>query len=113
MTTRMDEKKSDSKAFIFDLTTYLLASARGCIEEPPLYGPLRLIDAASRLATLSEHAGCIENDDFLLAAKKKIDMNKQPVMESEEEFTKFLDGLITEFTAELKEKKRHCLTGWN
>lgn len=96
----------ESKEYVYDLATYLLTSARGCIEEPLLYGPLRLIEALSRLATISEHATCIENDEFLLNAKKKIDENKYVVMQSEEEFTQFLDSMIREFTAELKRRNR-------
>ncbi len=94
------------KEFVFNLSTYLLTSARGCIDEPLLYGPLRLIEALSRLATLSRHARCVEKDDFLLAAKKKIDDNKYVVMQSEEEFEKFLDSMIREFTTELKRRNR-------
>ena len=98
------ETPLSSRDYVFNLATYLLTSARGCIEEPLLYGPLRLIESLSRLVILPEFATCIEKDDFLLAAKRKIDDNKYIVMQSEEEFTKFLDNLITEFTAELKRR---------
>jgi hypothetical protein len=102
----MSEEGVEGKEFIFGLATYLLTSARGCIEEPLLYGPLRLIEALSRLATLSDYVDCVDPDDFLLRAKKKIDENKYVVMQSQEEFTKFLDSLITEFTAELKRRNK-------
>jgi len=102
----LTEEPVTSKEFVYDLATYLLTSARGLIDEPLLYGPLRLIEGLSRLATISERAPCIERDDFLQAAKKKIDQNKYVVMQSEEEFTKFLDSLIREFTAELKRRNK-------
>lgn len=102
----MTEESIEAKEYVYDLATYLLTSARGCIEEPLLYGPLRLIDALSRLATISQHATCIREDEFLLEAKKKIDKNKYVVMQSEEEFTKFLDSMIKEFTAELKRRNK-------
>ena len=101
---RGKEETVKPKEFVFNLSTYLLTSARGCIDEPLLYGPLRLIEALSRLATLSQHASCVERDDFLLAAKKKIDDGKYVVMQSEEEFERFLDSMIGEFTAELKRR---------
>jgi hypothetical protein len=101
---KISEDPVGSEEFVFDLATYLLTSARGCIEEPLLYGPLRLIEALSRLAKISEHAKCVKRDDFLLRAKKRIDENKYTVMQSEEEFTKFLDSLIKEFTSELKRR---------
>jgi len=99
-----EEETLTSSEYVYDLATYLLTSARGCIEEPLLYGPLRLIEALSRLVTISQYAPCVKKDAFLLAAKKKIDQNKYVVMQSEEEFTKFLDSLIKEFTAELKRR---------
>jgi hypothetical protein len=74
------------------------------VDEPQLYGPLRLVEALSRLASISEHAPCIEGDDFLLRAKKRIDENESVVMESAEEFTKFLDSLVKEYTVELKRR---------
>lgn len=98
------EERHAGNEYVFGLATYLLTSARGCIEEPKLYGPLRLVDAISRLASLSDHAEGVERDEFLLRAKSKIDINKQLVMESEEEFVKFLDSLLREFTAELKKR---------
>jgi len=89
---------------VFAIAMYLLTSARGCLDEPKLYGPLRLLEVISRLASLSEHAGTIEKDEFLVQAKSKIDMNKHLVMESEDDFAGFLDALITEFTQELKRR---------
>ncbi len=99
------EEPASGEEFIFGLAAYLLTSARGCVDEPKMYGPLRLVDAISRLATISEHARCLGRDEFLQEAKRKIDTNKQLVMESEEEFTKFLDQMIKEFTSELKKRE--------
>ena len=38
--------------FIFGLSVSLLTSARGCIDEPKVYGPLRLIEALSALTAI-------------------------------------------------------------
>lgn len=97
-------EKLSPKEFVYDLATYLLTSARGCVEEPALIGPLRLVEAISRLSNLSEYANCVERDPFLLEAKKKIDQNKYLFMASEEKFVEFLDELVKEFTWELKRR---------
>jgi hypothetical protein len=97
------ERSSSARDGAFGLATYLLASARGCVDEPKLYGPLRLVEAISRLVALTETAD-FAKDEFLIQAKEKIDANKHLVMESEEEFTKFLDDLLREFTQELKKR---------
>ncbi len=88
---------------VFALATYMLTSARGCVDEPKLYGPLRLLEAISRLVATMEQSGR-PTDQFLVQAKAKIDANKHLVMESEEEFTKFLDLLLRDFTQELKRR---------
>lgn len=88
---------------VFGLATYLLTSARGCVDEPKLYGPLRLVEAISRFVALTESAD-FAKDEFLIQAKEKIDAHKHLVLESEEEFTKFLDDLLKEFTQELKKR---------
>jgi hypothetical protein len=97
------QRKSQGDEEVFALATYMLTSARGCVEEPKLYGPLRLIEAISRLIALTESSG-LTQDEFLMRAKMKIDANKHLVMESEEKFTEFLDDLLREFTRELKRR---------
>jgi len=92
--------------FVFGLTVYLLTSARGCMEEPKVYGPLRLIEALSALTAIYDY-DVIEKDEFLLTAKNEIDTKLVPaVMQSEEEFTKMLDDLIRRFTIELKRRNQ-------
>lgn len=41
----------------FKLLAFLITSARGCVDEPVLYGPLRLVDAAARLIDIMEKEG--------------------------------------------------------
>jgi len=100
----MKQEQIEAKEFVYDLATYLLTSARGCMDEPLIYGPLRLIDGLSRLVTISQYAPCIEPDEFLLKAKKRIDENKYVLMQSEEQFKAFLDSLTKEFISELKRR---------
>lgn len=98
------EEKISAHEYLFGLALFLLTSARGCVDEPLMYGPLRLLDAISRLVNLSKYGECIEEDPFLLKAKEKIDQNKYMVMSSEEKFVEFMDHLIREFTVELKRR---------
>jgi len=37
---------------IIKLFTYMVTSARGCIDEPKIYGPFRLIDSISKLYSI-------------------------------------------------------------
>jgi len=89
---------------IFELSLYLLTSARGCVGEPHIYGPLRLVEGISRLVDIYSQTDDFRPDPFLQKAKKEIDENKYQVMASEEDFIAFMDKLIIEFTDELKRR---------
>ncbi|MBA7567149.1 hypothetical protein ES708_08849 [subsurface metagenome] len=89
---------------LIKLFCYMIISARGCVEEPKLYGPFRLIDSVGRIITLLDNEGLA--DDFLKKEKAKIEESKHLVMQDEKVFTKFLDELVIDFTSKLKRKKR-------
>jgi hypothetical protein len=100
-------KKPSVNDFVFGLAVSLLTSARGCMDEPKVYGPLRLIEAVSALVDVYDYEDVIQKDEFLLSAKKEIDTLLVPaVMQSEERFTRLLDELIRKFTIELKKRNQ-------
>jgi len=99
-------EKPPLNEFVFGLTVSLLTSARGCMDEPKVYGPLRLIEALSALTNIYDY-DVLEKDEFLLNAKDEIDTKLVPaVMQSEEDFKKMLDDLIRRFTIELKKRNQ-------
>ena len=75
----------------FKLLAFLITSARGCVDEPPLYGPLRLIDAAARLIEIMKEEGKATPE--LLELQELIEEKKHLVMYNEKEFIEFLDTL--------------------
>jgi len=84
----------------FKVLSFLITSARGCVDEPKLYGPLRLIDAAARLIDVMEAEGKI-NDDL----RKLRDLIREKmylVMYDEEGFIKFLDEASRELAKIIK-----------
>jgi len=54
----------------FDVSVYLMSCARDCLDEPPLFGPRRMIEATSRLVAgtsdpvLQHLAAQMDRDDF-------------------------------------------------
>lgn len=86
---------------LFELTGYMLTSARGLIDEPRLYGPFRLIDGVSRLCGILEEEESSYRD-FFRALKARVDKGKYAVMSDEESFVKLLDDLVLDFTQRLK-----------
>ena len=84
----------------FQLLAFLITSARGCVDEPVLYGPLRLVDAASRLIDIMEDEG--KSNDEISKLKELIEEKKDLVMYDEEEFIRFLDELSKELAKIIK-----------
>jgi len=70
----------------------MVTSGRNLIDETPLYGPFRLVDAASRLITILEEEGVASSR--LAAIQEEIDNGKYSVMNSKQEFTSFLDSIV-------------------
>lgn len=85
---------------IFELICYMLVSARNLDQETKMYGPFRLVDAASKLIEILEKNGIY--DEFLSQVRTIIEDNKYKVMTDKEEFVSFLDDLVLKMVAKLK-----------
>ncbi|MGB9726425.1 MAG: DUF6092 family protein [Fervidicoccaceae archaeon] len=83
------------------LLSFLITSARGLVDEPQLYGPLRLIDAAARLISLMRSEGM--DVSKLERLEKMIEENEDLVMIDKGKFIEFLDELVLELTSIIKE----------
>jgi hypothetical protein len=85
---------------LYELLGYLLTSARGLLEEPGEYGPLRLLEGASRLCGLMV-AGGSSYGDTLGGLKSGIDAGKFSVMTDPEAFAQTLDRAVRDYTRRL------------
>jgi len=86
---------------IFELICYMLISARNLDQETKMYGPFRLVDAASKLIEILEKNGIC--DEFLSQVRTIIESNKNKLIEGKEEFLSFLDDLTLKMVLRLKE----------
>lgn len=84
------------------LLCFLAVGARELMNEPKIYGPMRLIEAAQRLAELAEAS---EVDHALLAeVSRQIDAFPLDALpEGEEEFVRFMDDLILLLATRVKD----------
>jgi len=87
---------------LYDLLGYLLTSARGLLEEPGEYGPLRLAEGASRLCALMARHGSAQAP-VLRELQAGIDAGKFSVMSDPETFQKALDRAVSDYTRHLTE----------
>ncbi len=88
--TEIENLKSD----VLYLISYMVTSARGCVNEPKLYGPYRLLDTTVRLINLLKKYGVSGED--LDNIKKIIESGKDYVMTDVDAFVKTIDHAIDE-----------------
>ena len=89
------------KKELFELICYMIVSARNLDQETKMYGPFRLVDAASKLIEILEKNEIY--DEFLSQVRTIIEVNKYKVMTDKEEFLSFLDDLVLKMVAKLKD----------
>ncbi|MFW5904511.1 MAG: DUF6092 family protein [Candidatus Saliniplasma sp.] len=84
--------KDDDKPMFFDLLCYMSSSAKGLVDEPKLYGPLRLLESMERIIDVLEANDM--SDEFYSKLKQEIKENKYTVMQDEEEFIESIDEIV-------------------
>ncbi len=72
---------------------YLVTSARGCINEPKVYGSFRLVDSASKFYEMMNKQGFID-DDKAAEIITILDDKKYTCMTDENEFIEMLDLVV-------------------
>lgn len=88
---------------MFDIATYLIACARDCLEEPPLFGPRRMVEAAARVAAHDE-----EDPALKLLGERIAEQRSSLLGMTREELALWLDGLCGELASEAR---RRALAG--
>jgi len=88
----------------FELLVFLVTSARGCVDEPKLYGTFRLVDAASKLIgfVLGNHPE--QSEGFLRDLKQEIDGRKLSLMTDLKEYVEFLSDTTQKVAQELRRR---------
>jgi len=78
---------------IIKVFSYIATSARGCIDEPKIYGPFRLVETISKLFWLLKSNNLIANDK-LSRIIDKIDEKKYVCVKDEKKFISLIDKVI-------------------
>ncbi len=73
---------------------YMVTSAANLLDEPRAYGPLRLVEAASRLIALLEQEEMASAR--LSALRQRMEAGSSTVQQGEQEFRAFLDLVVDE-----------------
>jgi hypothetical protein len=94
------EKRNDA---LFELATYLIASARDCLEEPLIYGPLRMIVGVEKIIEMGKLDPSFR-DEFLEAKRGTIAKETLAVMSDRKAFSKTLDEILLAFSDEMRKR---------
>jgi hypothetical protein len=85
---------------VFELAAYLATAARGCIEEPPQYGALRLSRALRELLMLRREMDGLPRDEFLEKTLQELSVS----LPRGKKLKRFLDELNMKFASEAKKR---------
>jgi hypothetical protein len=84
---------------LFELVAYLVSCARLSLDEPPVYGSFRLVEAVGRVVDAADALG-IPVDDEIRAARSQIEENKLRIVDDRDGYRIWLDGLLAGVAAE-------------
>jgi hypothetical protein len=84
---------------LFELVAYLVSCSRLSLDEPPIYGSFRLIEAVGRLVDAAD-ALSIPVDQEIRDAREQIENNKLLMIDDHDAYRAWLDRLLAETAAE-------------
>ncbi|AFV11908.1 hypothetical protein Tph_c17050 [Thermacetogenium phaeum DSM 12270] len=95
------DKAIVSKNKLLDLLCFMVTSARGCLDEPPGYGPLRLLEAYAMLIDALNEGNI---PAVFLEERKNIEGYLMLCMYDEKSFQEELDRTVARIARALTEK---------
>ncbi len=98
LTSEPSETPADE--FLFEFVLYLIASARLSLDELPVLGSFRLVEAAGRIIDVAERIPGLHSDDFLRDIRATIERSKMKVMLDREGYLSDLTDVATSLAAE-------------
>jgi hypothetical protein len=97
------KRQEKTKDALFELATYLVGSARDCLEEPAIYGPLRMIVGVQKIIEIGRSEPSLR-DEFLESKYEALGGEVLAVMSDRASFSNALDELLLAFADEMKKR---------
>lgn len=79
---------------LIELICYSIVSARNLLQEPKIYGPLRMVEVANKLIEILSPEDLKRS--YLSALRERIEAVKESVVEGEDSFASNLDSLVSD-----------------
>jgi hypothetical protein len=98
----MAEDKKSGEEYLFEITAFLISSAKRCLGPEAMYGSVRLVQTMNLLSRLPEYVPELEGNSLLLAVRDFVD--EDPHWWYEEKLGQFVDRLNEELLGAMKER---------
>lgn len=98
------ERNLLSEENLYEMLAFLFSSAHLLVNEPHLYGTVRLLDAASRLMGFALDSRQLEDEQFLEELKDDLDERKFLLVTDENAYGEFLAELTLTIAREMKRR---------
>jgi hypothetical protein len=94
--------KQSGEEYLFDITAFLITSAKRCLGPEATYGSARLVQTMNLLSHLPEYAPELEGNSLLLAVRDFVD--RDPHWWYDERLGQFIDRLSEELLGIMKKR---------
>jgi len=98
----MTEDVRSGEEYLFEITAFLITSAKRCLGPDSMYGSGRLVQTMNLLSHLPEFAPELEGNSLLLAVRDFVDGD--PHWWHEEKLGQFIDRLSEELLIVIKQR---------
>jgi hypothetical protein len=98
----MTEDVKSGNEYLFEITAFLITSAKRCLGPDAMYGSGRLVQTMNLLSHLPEYAPELEGNSLLLAVRDFVDGD--PHWWHEEKLGQFIDRLSEELLIAMKQR---------
>jgi hypothetical protein len=98
----MSEEQKSADEYLFEITSFLITSARRCMGPEYMYGAGRLVQTLVLLSHLPEHIPSLKGNKFLAMAREFVEADQQ--WWYAEKLEKFIDKMSDELLKEMKKK---------
>jgi hypothetical protein len=102
--SQRSERHLLSEEDLYEMLAFLFSSAHLLVDEPHLYGTIRLLDAASRLLGFALDGTQLQDDQFLRELKEDLDRRKLLLLTEEEAYCQYLAELTLTVARQMKRR---------
>jgi hypothetical protein len=102
--SQRSEPKLLSEEDLYEMLAFLFSSAHLLVDEPHLYGTIRMLDAASRLMGFALDGNQLQDDQFLRRLKEDLDERKFLLLTDEEAYCQYLGELTLTIARQMKHR---------